>query len=392
MTSPSVHTQALARSTQIAMLQHAFDASHLLQTAMDIQQIPAPTFAEQERASFIRRRFLELGLQDVTLDAVSNVYGRWPGTDSDRPAVLIAAHTDTVFPPDTDLSTRQSDERLYGPGIGDNSLGVAALLALLELLARHDIHPLADLWITANSREEGLGNLDGMRAVWGALHDRLGAAVIVEGMALGRIYHTGIAVRRFRISCQVPGGHSWLHYGQPSAIHSLIRLGAKLIAMKLPTQPRTTFNIGLIQGGHSVNSLATSAECYIDLRSESPDSVTDIETQIRSRIEELAAPPDIMFDMDKVGDRPAGAIPGDHPLVHMAIAALKALGYPAVCESGSTDANILLANGLPAVTIGITHGGNAHRTDEFIETRPVTRGFHQFALLVLAAANWAGAW
>jgi len=217
---PSAYLRDVSRSSQLLAIQQALDIDHLLRLAIEIQQIPAPTFAEHERAQFVADRVMKFGLENVVLDDLANVYGCWPGTDPERPALMVSAHTDTVFPPDTDLSVKRTPGRIYGPGIGDNSLGVASILVLLELLATLDVHLEADIWFVANSREEGLGNLDGMRAVWQALSGKLGAGIVVEGMALGRIYHAGIAVRRLRISCQTPGGHSWLHFGQPNAIRS----------------------------------------------------------------------------------------------------------------------------------------------------------------------------
>ena len=327
----------------------------------------------------------------MRLDEVYNVYGRWPGTDPARPALLVSAHTDTVFPLETDLTVRHDGVKIYGPGLGDNSLGVAALLALLTVFQTHGLRPAADLWLVANSREEGLGDLGGIRAVWQKLGSRLGAAIVVEGMALGRIYHAGIAVRRLRIACQSPGGHSWLHFGKPSAIHGLIELGAQIIALKPPEQPRTTYNIGLIEGGQSVNSLAASAALYLDLRSETPEGLAALEKQVLSSMDALRRP-GLDFTCEVVGDRPAGQISTTHPLVELATAALEIIGYKPTYETGSTDANVLLANGLPTITVGVSYGGNAHRLDEYIETGPISDGIWQLILLTLAAADQVAAW
>jgi tripeptide aminopeptidase len=370
----------------LAAARAGFDPQRVIQDAIAIQQIPAPTFEEQRRAEFLHDRFAEAGLQDVEIDEVYNVCGRWPGTDPDRPAVLVSAHTDTVFPLATDLTIRREGERIFGPGLGDNSLGVAGLLALMAMFQKSDIHPAADVWFVADSREEGLGDLGGMRAVWQGLGPRLGAAIVIEGMALGRIYHAGIAVRRLRIVCQAAGGHSWLHFGRPSAIHGLIELGARIVAITPPEQPRTTYNIGLIEGGHSVNSLATSAQLYLDMRSETREGLAAFEEQVLNALGSLQGP-GLDFTSEVVGDRPAGFIDTGHPLVQLAVAALETTGYKPIYETGSTDANSLLANGLPAVTIGLSYGGNAHRLDEYIETGPLVDGLWQLLLLVTAAAE-----
>ncbi|MBN1201737.1 MAG: M20/M25/M40 family metallo-hydrolase [Anaerolineae bacterium] len=385
--------QQLAHSAALVSIRHHLDVQRIVRDAVAVQQIPAPTFQEGARAAFVKERFARYPLQNIRVDDLHNVYGRWVGARPDGPALLVSAHTDTVFSMETDLRTRHKGERLYGPGLGDNSLGVAALLALLDIFQAHALRPAADIWFVANSREEGLGDLGGIRAVWKILGERLGAAVVIEGMALGCVYHAGIAVRRLHVTCHAPGGHSWHHFGQPSAIHGLVQLGERIITITPPRQPRTTYNIGLIEGGQSVNSLATSAEIYLDLRSEDPDTLAALEQRIMSDIDDLRRP-GLDFTVDVVGDRPAGQIPADHPLVQLAMSALETVGIEGVHENGSTDANALLANGLPTVTTGITYGGHAHRPDEFIEIPPISDGIWQLVLLVLAAAGqlrtWAG--
>jgi acetylornithine deacetylase/succinyl-diaminopimelate desuccinylase-like protein len=356
--------------------------SRVIDEAIVIQQIPAPTFHEGQRAAYIRSRFA--GLDAVEVDALHNVYGCLRGVESTLPALLVAAHTDTVFESDIPLTIHRNGSRIYGPGLGDNSLGVAALLAMVDVL--HDQPLPADVWFVANSREEGLGDLGGMRAVYARLSAQLGAALIVEGIAFGRIYHAGIAVRRLKITCQTAGGHSWLHFGRPSAIHSLVQVAAQIAALQPPESPRTTYNIGMIEGGRSVNSIAPEASMFLDLRSEDPTTLAAIENQIMELID-TARSPDVEFAVEVVGDRPAGAIPVSHPLVQMARAALESMGVRPLYEAGSTDANVLLASGLPTITIGITHGGNAHREDEFIETANILDGLWQLLLLMVGTAR-----
>lgn len=356
--------------------------SRIIDEAIAIQQIPAPTFHEGQRAAYIANRFK--GLDDVEVDALHNVYGRLPGVDHTLPAVLVAAHTDTVFEPDVPLTVRRNGSRIYGPGLGDNSLGVAALLAIIDMLRDQPLP--ADVWFVASSREEGLGDLGGIRAVHAKLSAQLGAAIIVEGIAFGRIYHAGIAVRRLKITCRTPGGHSWLHFGRPSAIHSLVQVAAQIVALQPPESPRTTYNIGMIEGGRSVNTIAPEASLLLDLRSEDRTSLLAIENQVTDVIA-AARSPDVEFAVEVVGDRPAGAIPVSHPLVQMAREVLESMGVRPLYEAGSTDANVLLAAGLPTVTIGITHGGNAHREDEFIETANILDGLWQLLLLTVGAAG-----
>ncbi len=351
----------------------------IIEDAIHIQQIPAPTFAEARRADYVRSQFDSLAdsVTDVSVDALHNVYARLPGSNPALPALLISAHTDTVFGATADLHIQRDDVRIQGAGIGDNSLGVAALLGLMRLL--HDEPLQADVWLVANSREEGLGDLDGMRAVVDKLGAHLGACVVLEGMAYGQIYHAGIAVRRLRIAAHAAGGHSWLHFGQPSAIHTLVRFAARLTELRPPAMPRTTYNIGLIEGGQSVNSIATDASLTLDMRSESPEVLTVLEKAVLACRE-----PGDLLTVEVVGDRPAGMIPVTHPLVQNARQVLEALGTQATYRSGSTDANLPLSRGLPAITIGITHGGNAHRLDEFIETGTIQYGLWQALLIVLS--------
>jgi len=364
-------------------------AESVLNEAIAVQQIAAPTFAEHRRAEYVAERLRALpGVRDVATDKLDNVYARLPGDDPNVPAVLVTAHTDTVFDTETDLTVRRLPDRVMGPGLGDNSLGVAAMLALPSLLS--DQPHRADLWLVANSREEGLGDLGGIRAVLERLGTRVGSCIVLEGMAYGQVYHAGIAVRRLRISVSAPGGHSWLHFGQPSAIHCLVRIAAQITQLSVPESPRTTYNIGVIEGGRSVNSIATDAAFTLDLRSEETDALMALEKAVR----DFCASPDGLFGcgvrIEVVGDRPAGKLPLTHPLVDAARLALEATGVHPAFRAGSTDANWPLSLGIPAITVGITRGSNAHRLDEYIEVAPIGSGLWQTALITLVAAAGLG--
>lgn len=356
-----------------------------------IQQIPAPTFHELVRANHVLSRLGACDLVGVGIDGVNNAYGRLPGSDPDAPALLVCAHTDTVFRADTDLTLRREEGgRICGPGIGDNSAGIAAMIALADILRQFRARPRRDIWFVATSREEGLGDLGGIRAFYERRRARLGLAINVEGMAFGRVYHAGIAARRLHVVCRADGGHSWHQFGQPSAIHGLVRAAARLTELTPPTRPRTTYNIGLIEGGHSINSLATEASFYLDLRSEDPAALAALEREVMALIA-AAGDEGLRFSVEVVGDRPAGAIPPEHELVQAAIAALETVGVKPITQAGSTDANFLLAQGVPTVTIGVVRGGNAHRPDEYIETATLADGMKQLILLALAAAEWTPA-
>src|SRR5690606_23605835 len=191
-----------------------------------------------------------------------------------------------------------------------------------------------------------------------------------------------------RITSRTGGGHSWLHFGRSSAIHALMQLGAKISALKPPQTPRTTFNIGLIEGGTSINSIASSADMWLDLRSEESNALAILEEEVYRLIYTLTTP-DVAFDIEVVGERPSGHIAPDHPLVRAAVEALANVGVRATLETGSTDGNIALAAGCPTVTVGITRGGNAHRIDEYAETGPVKDGMQQLVRLVMTAQDKA---
>ncbi len=251
-----------------AAANYAGQGRQLAELCIEIQQIPAPTGAEARRADWAEETLRGLQLHDVSQDALFNVYARVPGC-GEGPAVMVSAHMDTVFSASTDLSVvvDEAAQRVYGPGIGENSTGVAALISVAQTLAKLP-EPPVDIWLVANSGEEGLGDLRGMRAAVDRLQGQIGACIVLEGMGLGRIVHRALGSRRFRISVSAPGGHSWSDFGAASAIHTLMQLGAELSRLRVPDTPRTSYNIGRIEGGISVNTIAQHAMLELDLRSE----------------------------------------------------------------------------------------------------------------------------
>jgi acetylornithine deacetylase/succinyl-diaminopimelate desuccinylase-like protein len=321
-----------------------------------------------------------LNLAEVEVDSLGNVFARRPGGPA--PPTLVTAHTDTVFPRETDLTLTQTADRLAGPGIGDNALGVAGLFALVESLNAAGLTTPGDLWVCANVGEEGLGDLRGMRAAMRRFGGRVRATLIIEGMAYGHIYCQAIGVHRLRVTAHAAGGHSWHNNGAASAVHGLVQLGAQILALPLPAQPRTALNIGEIRGGTSVNTIARQAAFDLDLRSEEPAALAVLVNQVRAAIER-AATPELSFTTQVTSQRPAGVIPRTHPLVQLAASTLRGLGTEPNYESGSTDANIPLSLGEPAIVIGLCRGGHAHRPDEYIETEFLSRGVEQLIRVVL---------
>jgi len=356
-----------------------------LELLVQIQQIPTPTFYEKKRARFVLERFQIEGLEDVSMDPVGNVYARLPGTRGGLP-LIISAHLDTVFPLDTDLTVTRKVERIFGPGIGDNSLGVASLFGLLWSL-REGSHGLpGDIWLVANVCEEGLGDLRGMRAVVDRFGNDVLAYLVLEGLSLGYIQHRALGVQRYRISAITEGGHSWTDYGRPSSIHALAALVTEISSMKLPLEPRTTLNVGRIGGGTSVNVIAAEAWMELDLRSEDPKTLAELVREIE-RLLKMAHRPGLTFEAEIIGQRPAGALEISHPLISLADECLREQDIQPLLTIGSTDANIPLSRHLPSLVLGVTTGGGAHTTEEFIDLDPILRGMAHLVQFVSRAWN-----
>jgi tripeptide aminopeptidase len=324
--------------------------------------------------------FVKEKLSDVSIDPISNVYARLPGGTVASPLV-VSAHLDTVFTSSTSAGGAREGGRIYGPGIGDNSLGVAALFGLLWILRERKPPLAADLWFVANVCEEGLGDLRGMKAVV----DRFGVSVrgylVLEGTALGQVYHRAVGVRRYRVIARTAGGHSWSDYGQPSAVHELAHLVTQITSLQIPASPRTTLNVGVISGGTGVNVLASEAQFELDLRSESVEVLDGMALQVQDRIRS-AQRDGVSIEARVIGERPAGEIPADHPLVRLAVACLSEQSVEAKLRSGSTDANIPLSRGLPAIVLGITTGSGAHTIHEYVDIAPIEKGMLQLARFV----------
>ncbi len=341
----------------------------------EIQQIPAPTFQENRRAVFIRDKFLEEGLTEVHMDAVGNVYGFIPGI-GDEKFVVVSAHLDTVFPSDIDLSLKVEGKRIYGPGVGDNSLGVAGLFGLLWMLQEEDSKVPGGIWLVANTCEEGLGDLKGMREVVKKFGDDALAYLILEGTAFKQIYNQGLGVKRYEVKVRTEGGHSWGDFGKPSAIHEISKLITEITSIEISINPRTSMNVGIIEGGTSINTIAPTARFEIDLRSESSKELKEL----ASKVEESVNAKDrdgVNFSYSVIGDRPSGMISEDHVLVKIAKDALISVGDEPHCSIGSTDANIPLSLGFPAITIGLTTGGGVHTIHEYIDIPPLKKGMKQ---------------
>jgi len=361
------------------------DTEGLVTLAMTIQRIPAPTSDEHERAEFVRSEFVRAGLKDPEIDTAGNVLGCIG--DPDAPALLVSAHMDSVFARDAIRPARREGNRLTGPGIGDNALGVAALIGLARDLPTASIG--TPVWLAGTVGEEGLGNLRGMRAIVQRFGSRASAYLVIEGMSLASIYHLGLPARRLRITVRTAGGHSWTHAGQPSATHELVKLAERLLRIPLPARPRTAVNIGLMEGGTAINAIAAHASLELDLRSEDEAVASALEKSVAQLAASLATP-EVRVQCESVGSRPGGGIPPDHPLVQAALRSLRATGIDEVhLGAGSTDASAPLSQGYPSVCIGLTRGSKAHTPDEEIEIEPIAQGYAALLRLVHEAARLA---
>lgn len=357
-----------------------------------ITEIPAPTFAEEPRAQYVASRLRALGMA-VQRDEAGNVWAPWPapapGAGRQAP-VVISAHLDTVFPAGTPLTVRRQGRRLYGPGIGDNSTSVACLLLLAEALYEAGFAPRVPVLWLFNTGEEGLGNLRGMRAFLDGCPVPPAAALVLDG-GLGMLCYRGIGSRRLRATFTGPGGHSWKDFGQPSAIVAAGRALSRMAAIPVPAEPRTTWNVGRISGGTSVNTIAPTCQLELDLRSEDAAALARVEQAARQALEEAAREEGVDLEVTVIGDRPQGALPPDHPLVTLVREAMLRCGIPAHDLPASTDANLPLSRGIPAVTFGIRHGDGAHTLDEYIERSGLDRGLRLALLALLAVVQWVEA-
>jgi tripeptide aminopeptidase len=354
--------------------------NRLLELAIQIQQIAAPTFEEKQRAEFVRERFIQERLKDVSMDSVNNVYARLAGKRNSKP-LIVSAHMDTVFPLGTSLHMTREEDRIYGPGIGDNSVGVAALFGLVWMLCERKIQLQNDVWFVANVCEEGLGDLRGMKAVVDRFGKSIQAYLVIEGLSFGHIYHRAIGVRRYRVIAKTAGGHSWSDYGQPSAVHEAAKLVTQIASLSVPAIPRTTLNVGKLSGGTGINVLASEATFELDLRSESMDTLSGLVHQVEEMIRS-ANKEGVKIEYELIGQRPAGEIAPTHPLIKLAEECLREQGIKAELTSGSTDANIPLSRGLPSTVLGVTNGGGAHTVHEYIDVGPVEKGVEQLVRFV----------
>jgi tripeptide aminopeptidase len=363
-----------------------------------LTEIPAPPFQEAQRAAAVKVLLSSSGL-NVQIDKTGNVIGELPGT-TDKEIVLLAAHLDTVFPPGTDVKVRREAERMSAPGISDNGTGLAALVAIARTMHEANIKPRRTILFVADVGEEGEGNLRGMRALVDAYKSKLKGAIVLDGSGTDHVTTKALASRRLEVLITGPGGHSWSDFGMPNPINALVRGSVRFINTRVPVSPRTTFNLGQIEGGTSVNSVPHEARLKVDIRSESEEELAKLESALRESIsagvrDEMESPRDrskgrLEWKVDLLGSRPGGELAADSPLLAALRIADAYVGNQSRIERSSTDANIPLSNGIDAVSIGAGgSGGGAHSLQEWYEPTGREMGLKRAFLTLLGISGIA---
>jgi acetylornithine deacetylase/succinyl-diaminopimelate desuccinylase-like protein len=394
-----------ARVATLPAMRRALDSLRVtnawtLDQQASICEVPAPPFKEQVRAQELKRRFEQLGLRSVRIDAEGNVIGERPGTVQDGPTVVISGHLDTVFPEGTDVKVKRDkapdgSARLTAPGIGDDCRGLAVLLSVARAFQQNDVRTPGTILFVGTVGEEGEGNLRGVRRLFNeTLKGQVDYFISVDGTGFG-VTHKAVGSNRYKISFKGPGGHSFGAFGMPNPAHALGRAVAKIADLQTPADPRTTFSVSLLRGGQSVNSIPAEVSMDIDMRSESAEALADLDRRVRAAVdaavtEEKARYPRstmaLTTTFDTIGIRPAGSQRDDAPIVRAALAASRVLGETSELSASSTDANVPIGMGIPAVTIdGGGRGRGAHSLSESYDDTP--RGYvgPQWAAVLVAA-------
>jgi tripeptide aminopeptidase len=393
-------SDSLADQAQVREALNWLDENLAWTTAQQIRltEIPAPSFEEGKRAQAVKEILSADGLSVFT-DKVGNVIGELRGAE-DKEVVLLAAHLDTVFPAGTEIKVRREGDRLLAPGISDNGTGLAGLLAVARAIQTAKIKPQRTILFAANVGEEGEGNLRGMRAIVEAYHTKLRAVIVLDGSGIDHVTTKALASRREEVIISGPGGHSWSDFGMPNPINALVRGSVRFINTKVPTAPRTTFNLGQIQGGTSVNSIPYEAMLKVDLRSENEDEIGRMESALRDCIaagvkDEMDNSRDrtrgkLEWKINLIGSRPGGELVQDSTLLDALRNADDFIANKSRNERSSTDANIPLSMGIDAIAIGAGgNGGGAHSLQEWYEPTERELGLKRVLLTLLGVSGLA---
>jgi tripeptide aminopeptidase len=395
----SVTPLAEAPPVRLAMDWFAGNRSWIDEQQIALTEIPAPPFQEGKRAAAVKDLLSNCGLA-VRTDAVGNVIGELRG-EGDKELAIISAHLDTVFPAATRVKVRQEGARLVAPGISDNGTGLAALIAIACAMHQAQVAPRRTVYFVANVGEEGEGNLRGMRALVDEYKSSLKAVLVLDGSSTDHVTTKALASRRLEVLITGPGGHSWSDFGLPNPINALVRSSVRFINTKVPVSPRTTFNLGQVEGGTSVNSIPHEAKLKVDLRSESEEELSRLENALRDCVlagvrDEMESSRDrsrgkLEWKVTTLGSRPGGELPGDSPLLAALRAADEIVKNTSRVERSSTDANIPLSLGIDSIAIGAGgNGGGAHSLQEWYDPTNREMGLQRALLTLLGVAGLSG--
>jgi acetylornithine deacetylase/succinyl-diaminopimelate desuccinylase-like protein len=391
---------------QLMAMPHVARALRFFETHADaiteehirICTIPASPFGEQERAEYLSRKFSELGLTEVEIDEEGNCFGLLQGS-SRSPLIVVSAHLDTVFSKDTNFNVTRRDNKLFAPGIADDGCGLAALLALAQAIQSERIPIKGSILFVGTVGEEGEGNLRGVRHLFtkGRWAKHVDSFLSFDGPGLDRITNKALGSHRYRVEVTGPGGHSWGDFGLPNPVHAIGRAISRLAGYPAPKHPRTTFNVGRVEGGWSVNAIPGEASMEVDLRSAAEAELQQLDAFFRKamrdavdeeNVKRRVGDPLLKLNVDLIGDRPTGETPADSPLVELAIEATKMLGVEPRLDQSSTDSNLPISLGIPAITLGA--GGSSafsHSLDEWYDPRGRDLGLKRGLLVILGTVG-----
>jgi tripeptide aminopeptidase len=358
-------------------------------------EIPAPPFHEEKRAQELKRLFEELHLKDVRIDATGNVIGVRPGKSA-HPNLVFSAHLDTVFPEGTDVHVTRTGDVMKGPGIGDDCRGLAVMLAVIRALDEGRVQTPGTITFVADVGEEGLGDLRGVKGLFNeSLRGQIDKFISVDGTGLG-ITHIGVGSNRYKVVFKGPGGHSFGAFGMANPIQAMGRVIAKIDAIQVPAQPKTTFNVGRVGGGTSVNAIPYEAWMEVDMRSADAAALKELDNKFQAALKEGVNEANARWHnkgavaayAELVGVRPPGQTPKESPIVQTALSVSRAMHIDEVLREGSTDSNVPMNLGIPAITIsGGGVGTGAHSLNETFEAKDSWRGTQRALLLAIALAR-----
>jgi len=400
-TVPAQTIRELSTLPQIAEALRYFEtnAAAITEEQIRICSIPATPFAEHERAEYLAERFRQLGLRDVEIDDEGNCLGLLNGS-SPAPLIVVSGHLDTVFAKGTDFTVRRDGNRLLAPGIADDGCGLVALIAIVQAMRAAQIAIEGSILFVGTVGEEGEGNLRGVRHLltrgpWSSR--KIDAFLSFDGPGLDRITNAALGSRRYRIEFNGSGGHSWGDFGLPNPVHALGRAISRLASYPVPKDPRTTFNVGSIEGGTSINAIPSRAAMEVDLRSSADTELRRLDAFFRRSMKEAAeeenatrrlGDPPLTLKVDLIGERPSGETPADSPLVKLAIEATRLLGVEPRLDQSSTDSNLPISLGIPAITLGAGGtSGFSHTLAEWYDPRDRDKGLKRGLFVILGLVN-----